>query len=120
MSIHLDEETASFDPDARRLCGDPACIGVLAETGRCLLCGRIAEGEEPLTHTSDEDAPDLAASDENADAGSADSADRDAADDAMTDSDGLGERRLCEDPGCIGILNAEGRCSECARTFDLA
>lgn len=117
MSIHLDEETASFDPDSRRLCGDPACIGVLAEHGRCRLCGRQGEGAEPLSFASDEDAPDLASS--------ADESDDDFDADGSTalrdaDSDGLGERRLCEDPGCIGILNAEGRCSECARTFDLA
>jgi hypothetical protein len=115
MSIHLDEETASFDPDARRLCGDPACIGVLAENGRCRLCGRQGEGEEPLPGASDEDSPDLSADDgdEAARAASASS-------DGEQAGEGIDDRRLCEDPGCIGVLNAEGRCSECARTFDLA
>ena len=34
MSIILDEEAPPFDPESRRLCGDPACIGVI---GTCLL-----------------------------------------------------------------------------------
>jgi hypothetical protein len=119
MSIHLDEETASFDPDARRLCGDPACIGVLGENGRCRLCGRQGEGEEPLPAASDEDAPDLSSADEESDEAEAVRAASDGSE-VASDSDAMDDRRLCEDPGCIGVLNSEGRCSECARTFDLA
>ena len=67
MSIHLDEEAASFDPDADDCAAIPRCIGVLGENGRCRLCGRQGEGEEPLSAASDEDAPDLSSSDEESD-----------------------------------------------------
>ena len=39
------EEADEFSE--RRLCEDGACIGVLAEDGRCKVCGRV--GAEPLS-----------------------------------------------------------------------
>ena len=116
MSIRLEEEEAAFDPDARRLCGDPACIGVVGDDGRCKECGRISEGEEPHTrHFADDEG-------ESDDDGASDAVeaetDAEKATQAETSSDdGFDDRRLCGDPGCIGVLSPDGRCSECGRVF---
>ena len=126
MSIILDEEAPPFDPESRRLCGDPACIGVIGTDGHCRACGRIGEGEEPRVHRAVTDDPvaELATA-----AAGPPSAERAVADtEEESDADRIGpsgaesldDRRLCTDPGCIGVLNAEGRCSECGRTSNLA
>lgn len=104
--MSLTEETG-FDPATRRLCPDGACTGVLDETGWCVECRRTfvnaptvavlaPDLEEPalgghVVFAADaEDAADLTALDPN--------------------------RRLCPDGACTGLLNADGRCSECGRT----
>ena len=120
MTMYLDEEAPQFDPDARRLCGDPACLGVIGEDGHCSECRRLGDGEEPRKPSAapdssepigPSDAPAVAASatDQAADPKA------DSADDAASEADSLTDRQLCSDPGCIGVLNAEGRCSECGR-----
>ncbi len=126
MSIILDEEAPPFDPESRRLCGDPACIGVIGTDGHCRECGRIGEGEEPRVHRAETDDPvaELAAA--AAGPSSAERAVADPEEEAEDDrlgppgAESLDDRRLCTDPGCIGVLNAEGRCSECGRTNNLA
>ena len=121
MSIHLDEEAPPFDPESRRLCGDAACIGVIGTDGHCLECGRIGEGEEPHLHRVEADEVVATLSPEPTADHSAERAvdesevsDEDFASRAGTDE--LDARRLCSDPGCIGVLDDEGRCSECGRT----
>lgn len=112
MSIRLEEE-ATFDPEARRLCGDPACIGVMGDDGRCKECGRIGEGEEPHARHFAEDEGE---------------SDADGSGDALVPAaqveqespraDGeFDDRRLCGDPACLGVLSADGRCGECGRVF---
>ena len=108
MTMYLDEEAPQFDPDARRLCGDPACLGVIGDDGHCSECRRLGDGEEPIG-PSDAQAVAASATDQAADPKA------DSADDAASEADSLTDRQLCSDPGCIGVLNAEGRCSECGR-----
>lgn len=115
MSIRLAEEDAPFDPESRRLCGDPACIGVIGDDGHCKECGRIGEGEEPHARHFSEDEGQTSAGDVAAaptETESAAPAQSEPASDA-----GFEDRRLCGDPGCIGVLSADGRCSECGRVF---
>ena len=121
MSIHLDEEAPSFDPESRRLCGDPACLGVIRDDGRCSECGRIGEGEEPHKTSFPDDAGEAAVSataastDDTSDDEDGDS-DEDSAAAAPNETGTLEDRRLCVDPSCIGVLDAEGRCCECGRS----
>ncbi|HMU41069.1 MAG TPA: hypothetical protein PKE31_18835 [Pseudomonadota bacterium] len=121
MSIKLDEEESPFDEDSRRLCADPACIGVMGEDGRCTECGRQDEGAEPqVQRARKQDHPDPA--DARSGAASLSEPSEASGADPVSDSglsvDGDFEARtLCEDPSCIGVLSQEGRCSECGRTF---
>lgn len=120
MSIRLEEEVA-FDPEARRLCGDPACIGVVGDDGRCKECGRIGEGEEPHARHFAEDEGESDAEDEGeSDADDSGDAIGPAAqvvqESARSDVE-FDDRRLCGDPACLGVLSADGRCGECGRVF---
>jgi len=121
MSIHLDEEAPIFDPESRRLCCDPACLGVIRDDGRCSECGRIGEGEEPHPTSFPDDLGETAQSeaatdtDETGDYEDSDSDDSGAAT-TPHEAGSIEDRRLCVDPSCIGILDTEGRCSECGRS----
>ena len=111
------DQIEGFDPDARALCSDDSCIGVLDGAGRCKVCGQpgtaAATGVQEsqispelpglgvlITQPESSDpalgavAPDLAAD---------------------AEGDDFADRRLCADPGCIGVLDAAGRCKECGR-----
>jgi hypothetical protein len=88
------EET--FDPSARRLCGDGACVGVLGDDGRCRVCGRTedeaARGETVVA--------------------AADSRD----DEAAGSPGGFDtSRRLCDDGSCVGVVGDDGVCRVCGR-----
>jgi hypothetical protein len=81
--------TVEFDPEARELCPDGACTGLLGPEGRCKLCGTSASGEAPGLE------PGLAGPD------------------PVTIEDD--DRRLCPDGACIGLLGPDGRCKACGR-----
>jgi hypothetical protein len=128
--------------DQRQLCPDGGCVGVIGPDGTCKACGRAApnwgdERNRGLIDPPDEDEQDdddlvdaeLAADgadDDDDDAYDDDGADGD--DDGDDDGDpdatgGLsappgewGERRLCADGSCVGVLGAGGRCKVCGRT----
>lgn len=38
-----DGASVGFDPTARRLCDDGACVGVVGDDGVCRVCGRRSE-----------------------------------------------------------------------------
>jgi hypothetical protein len=112
---HHDKDAEEFDPGSRALCPDGSCIGVLDSHGNCKVCG--LQGKPPPTETSGDalaagNVPTVVPASES-------SLDKDplAADSAPEgDSDDFADRRLCADPGCIGVLDAAGRCKECGRT----
>ena len=88
-----DADAESADDD-RLSCPDGDCIGVIGDDGRCSECG--TEGE--------------AADDDELDDGEWDG-----------DEDGEGDdddRVPCPDGGCIGIIEDDGRCSECGRELE--
>jgi hypothetical protein len=82
------------DLDARRLCPDGACTGVLDDAGRCKECGR-AEGAAPPE-------PEQA---RHAEPGEAESAE-------------FADRTLCPDGACIGLIGDDGRCKACGRAAE--
>jgi hypothetical protein len=92
--------------DERQVCPDGACVGVIAADGRCKVCGKLApsEGgayrEAPATMaTADDDARPIAES---------------AAE--PTESDGeWGDRKLCSDGACVGVIGSDGRCKQCGK-----
>ncbi|MDX2021824.1 MAG: hypothetical protein SF187_16425 [Deltaproteobacteria bacterium] len=100
------EETA-FDPTTRRLCPDGACTGVLDESGWCAECRRTFVNAPTVASLGPETnlAPEAGEVVFSASA------------DDSSELSGLDpSRRLCPDGACTGLLDAQGRCSECGRT----
>jgi hypothetical protein len=130
--------------DQRQLCPDGGCVGVIGPDGTCKVCGRAAPnwGDErtrglidPPDEEDDDDDEDDGELGADAPDGENDGLDDgdahdddDAEDDADDDDDhdrapGLtaapgewGDRSLCADGSCIGVLGAGGRCKACGRT----
>ena len=116
------------DWENRRLCSDPACIGVIGADGRCKECGKPYEGDpfedtpsdSSLAGAGSEDVEPAGATFEAEPDGSAD----DYEDDESSDEDEIvldddwENRRLCSDPACIGVIGPDGRCKECGKPFE--
>jgi len=110
----------SLDWENRKLCSDPACIGVIGPDGRCKECGKPYQGD--LSAATPEDRPGAAFADTPSDEAvfETEFADDDDsveyADEEETVSDGEWEnRKLCSDPACIGVIGPDGRCKECGK-----
>jgi hypothetical protein len=99
-------ESEKFDPSRRRLCPDGSCVGLLDENGRCKECGRTASGklevvaapvelEDEFEHEHEHEHE----HEESAAAGGFDPS-----------------RKLCPDGACVGVIGADGRCTECGQT----
>jgi hypothetical protein len=99
----------SADWDDRRLCVDDLCVGVLAPSGRCPVCGKHGEAvagskasSAPAAVPVIEVKPVLEPVKQAA---------------ALTEvSDDLDDRELCPDGACIGVLGASGRCKLCGKS----
>jgi hypothetical protein len=92
--VEAHEEDA-LDLDARQLCPDGACTGVIGDDGRCRECGRSAEG------AASEGAASASAEVEAA-----------ASADPVSDFD---DRQLCPDGACTGLIGSDGKCRACGR-----
>jgi hypothetical protein len=117
------ETGEAFDPEARRLCPDGACTGLIGDDGRCKECGRAAgvpSGEPAAKWRGEQD-------DDAAD-GSSGSTDGESGDGSSgsTDGDGAGgeasgdaadfaddARQLCSDGACTGLIGSDGKCKVC-------
>lgn len=110
------EAPAPDDWDARQLCADGNCIGVIGPDGRCSFCGRQAEGgaseakapgpaPEPSGVTQSSDALDARKASEKS---AIDAPDSESFDEA--------ERKLCPDESCIGVLGQDGTCKICGKS----
>jgi hypothetical protein len=120
-----------LDWDKRKLCSDPACIGVIGPDNRCKECGKPYQGDpfadtplDPSGAASDDTLPEGAAFETGSADGYDNSDDDDSDDDAeyadeeetVSDSDWK-DRKLCSDPACIGVIGADGRCKECGKAY---
>jgi hypothetical protein len=95
---------SDLDLEARRLCADGACIGVLDDDGRCKVCGKIGDGPAPA-RASTAPMPQAPAAADHAPAHGG-------------DDDDLTRRELCPDGACIGVLGDDGKCKVCGKTAD--
>ena len=131
MSAEQPKEAAPFDASDRTLCEDPACIGVVAQDGRCGDCGRRGpQDAQAVSHPGqtgldavlekpngeDGEGEDDEGED---DEGKDDEGEDDEGEDDLCDQDEADaefeNRRLCPEPSCIGVLSHEGRCGLCGR-----
>jgi hypothetical protein len=128
------------DWDHRQLCSDGACVGVIGDDGTCKACGRAApnwgdERKRGLIEASGEDEDD---DDDDEDGGGDDDGGADGDDDEDhdededddgdpdEDQDGVidasagepadwGQRTLCPDGGCTGVIGESGTCKTCGK-----
>ena len=96
--------------DDRQLCPDGACVGVIGPDGQCTVCGRVAPG------WGDERQRGLRPPEE-AEAAIEESLVRNSQPAATDD---WGDRQLCPDGSCVGVIGPDGRCRACGRTADAA
>jgi hypothetical protein len=97
-----------FDKDenweARTLCSDESCIGVIGPDGKCKECGKLYAGILPAANF--QTGKPAAATDENKMA-------------VQTNSDSGADdwdtRVLCSDEACIGVIGPDGLCKECGK-----
>src|SRR5437899_2757896 len=97
--------TEDLDLERRELCGDGACIGVVADDGRCGECGRTKEEAAAGVDAPGAEEPTEASGNDHGN----DDYDGDGSDTFEED------RRLCKDGACIGIIGENGCCKECGR-----
>ncbi len=91
-----------LDLEARELCPDGACIGVIGADGLCKVCRKAGSGTPfrgavPVA-VDDEDAEEISAA-----------APQDGGESEFDDA----SRKLCPDGTCIGVIGADGLCKIC-------
>jgi hypothetical protein len=103
-------QTTSTETDweARTLCSDGNCIGVIGPDGRCKECGLPYDG--------------AAIEGQSFEADDYDDDDHDEEDEMIAEADTPDDpdwenRQLCSDGNCIGVIGPDGRCKECGKRF---
>jgi hypothetical protein len=113
-----DKPQRDIEWDARTLCSDGDCIGVVGPDGRCMECGRPYEGDLPENiEAAVKPADDFQDSETEHVQGpeSSGNADEPSAEAPLSENDEWAARTLCEDESCIGVIGPDGRCLECGR-----
>lgn len=105
----------------RALCSDGNCIGIIGPDGRCKECGKPYEGKLPAGLTQPLSEPDAETY------VSEDAADKKEETTPLTPvpggeksqpDDDWGNRTLCSDGNCIGVIGPDGNCKECGKPYD--
>ena len=135
-------ETSTWS--ARSLCPDGACIGLIGPDGKCKECGKTGvpggadaedeyeeddeyadedDGDEEYEDEDDEgDEQDdelAAAADELAGIAPSDEVERvDAIAKSAADDEDEGDRKLCPDGACIGLIGPDGTCKTCGKAAE--
>jgi len=105
--------------ESRKLCSDPACIGVIGRDGRCKECGKPYDGEafedSPFAESESES---VTETDETVEDQVEEYEETEASDDGESGTDeDWANRKLCSDPACIGVIGADDRCKECGKPY---
>jgi len=95
---------SSHEPDDRELCPDNGCIGVIDVDGRCKECGREGQPLDPRERGKKSEEEVAETLEKNRIIGSLP--------EALGD---FGERKLCPDGSCIGLIGMDGACKECGK-----
>ena len=120
------EDQADFDNDwdNRILCSDGNCIGVIGADGRCKECGRTYEGPLPEPSALEQadqadqaDQVDQVVGEDKEMTAAADESNSEPVAEYPADED-WGNRVLCRDGNCIGVIGSDGRCKECGKPYE--
>jgi hypothetical protein len=105
-SEKLDNEISPTETDweTRTLCSDGNCIGVIGSDGRCKECGKPFDGPVIEGRTFETDLPE--------------EEDEIVEEEEASDDLEWGDRQLCSDGNCIGVIGADGRCKECGKPYE--
>ena len=109
---------ADIDWGNRTLCADESCIGVIGPDGRCKECGQPFESE--YAETASQAPTEIENQKSESDAGVTEETaiqPEDSEDNSPVDID-WGNRTLCADESCIGVIGPDGRCKECGQPFE--
>jgi hypothetical protein len=91
----------------RELCPDGGCTGVIGDDGTCKVCGKQGLAPRIAAPAKDHD-------DDSED--SEDDADEDQHEhEQPSDTREWGERELCSDGACVGVLDDAGACKVCGK-----
>jgi hypothetical protein len=113
----MSTETGMTDQEwkDRRLCSDGNCIGVIGPDGRCKECGKPhgtpGADPHPGQDAPEDEVPAAAAAPPDAPPATGEDAP------AATGDDEWGQRTLCSDGNCIGVIGPDGRCKECGKPY---
>jgi hypothetical protein len=107
----------------RRLCSDGSCIGLIGDDGRCKVCGMV--GSAPKVGSAAKGRAVVAMVQPAADDDALEEAARDLAASASPEAvsalvpapeiEDAGNRKLCPDGGCVGVIGSDGRCKVCGK-----
>ena len=114
-----DKSQADQEWEARTLCSDDGCIGIIGPDGRCLECGRPYDGDLPENFAAATSPLETAADEKQADEANDAIAPHTAGlapETPQAVDDEWAARELCPDESCIGVIGPDGRCLECGRT----
>jgi hypothetical protein len=109
---------SEIDWDHRELCPDGACTGLVGPDGVCKVCGKAVPnwGDERMRGLQNE--PEDAADDQQDDDEYEDD-DETSEDEAEAgenvEAPEWGERKLCDDGACIGVIGSDGKCTVCGK-----
>ena len=101
--------------DNRILCSDGNCIGVIGADGRCKECGRKYGGPLPEISVVEQEDP-VGGEDEEMPA-APDESDTNTVEESPVNED-WGNRVLCRDGNCIGVIGPDGKCKECGKPYE--
>jgi hypothetical protein len=132
-----DDELDPIDPSApaslgtlaewseRKLCPDGGCIGLLGDDGTCKVCGKVGSAAKgrPAVSARPTASTERSAEDTSLEAAAAELAAVVPLDDvasvspapAVDAADDDGNRRLCPDGACVGVIGSDGRCKVCGK-----
>jgi len=113
MAAESDDDS-TFIP-GRKLCPDGSCVGIIADDGKCTVCGTSGADGDGLN------AQDPSTSESGGESGGESDAESEvepeaierAPQDATSGFDP--NRRLCGDDTCIGVIGADNRCRACGK-----
>lgn len=125
-----DDDDGPLDLDARVLCSDGACVGVIGHDGRCKLCRtphpdgppgaarRPADGTQPEATAPVAELVESQPDEVDADLPAGQPAEAAPPSGLGTDDPlDFSRRVMCSDGTCVGVIGLDGKCRACGKPY---